>query len=97
MRLFNCMYTGIGSVHKRLGDVLAFIFNWSTIFILQPAAIAILALTFSQYLLSGIMTGYLFTCQCNVIFQICFLLDQNLSGELMRIIAIAALRTFNFN
>lgn len=86
------MHTGIGSVHKRLGDVLAFIYNWSTIFILSPAAIAILALTFSQYLLSEIITGNLFTRQCNVILQV-FLLDQSLSEVLMRIIAIVALRT----
>lgn len=51
---------GIGSVHRRLGDVLAFVFNWSTIFIAVPASIAILALTFSQYLLSEIMSGNLF-------------------------------------
>ena len=48
---------GIGSVNKRLGDVLAFIFNWSTMFILQPSAIAILVLTFTQYLLSEFTIG----------------------------------------
>jgi hypothetical protein len=87
--------TGIGSVHKRTGDVLAFIFNWSTVFILQPAAIAILALTFSQYLLSGIMTGSLFYCQCYVILQV-LLLDRNLSEELVKIIAIIALCKLTF-
>ncbi|CAF4100214.1 unnamed protein product [Rotaria socialis] len=46
---------GIGSVHARTGDVLAFVFNWANTFILQPSTIAILSLTFSTYFLSGVM------------------------------------------
>ncbi|CAF3947436.1 unnamed protein product [Rotaria magnacalcarata] len=45
----------IGSVHARIGDVLAFVFNWANTFILQPSTIAILSLTFSTYFLSGVM------------------------------------------
>lgn len=54
------VFIGIGSVHKRTGEALAFLCNWSTVFILQPTAIAVLALTFSQYLLSGVVNGNLF-------------------------------------
>jgi amino acid transporter len=50
---------GIGSVHKRTGDILAYLHNWSSTFILRPASVAVLALTFSQYFLSGIMDGKL--------------------------------------
>ncbi|CAF2178581.1 unnamed protein product [Rotaria magnacalcarata] len=49
------MKEGIGSVHARIGDVLAFVFNWANTFILQPSTIAILSLTFSTYFLSGVM------------------------------------------
>ncbi|CAF3337749.1 unnamed protein product [Rotaria socialis] len=49
------MKEGIGSVHARTGDVLAFVFNWANTFILQPSTIAILSLTFSTYFLSGVM------------------------------------------
>ena len=48
---------GIGSVNKRLGDVLAFLFAWSAMFILQPSGLAILILTFTQYLLSEFTIG----------------------------------------
>jgi len=89
-------FTGIGSVHKRTGEVLAFIFNWSTVFILQPTAIAVLALTFSQYLLAGIMNGSLFYCQCNAILYV-FLLDHDPSEVLVKIIAISTLCASTFN
>ncbi|CAF3726205.1 unnamed protein product, partial [Rotaria sordida] len=46
---------GIGSVHLRTGDILAFIFNWANTFILEPLSVAILSLTFATYFLSGIM------------------------------------------
>ncbi|CAF1292413.1 unnamed protein product [Rotaria sordida] len=82
--------TGIGSVHKRTGEILAFIFNWSTIFILQPTGIAVVTLTFSQYLVFGIMNGNLFYCQCNVILQI-FRLDHDPSEKLIKIISIVTL------
>ncbi|CAF1180369.1 unnamed protein product [Rotaria sordida] len=49
------MREGIGSVHLRTGDILAFVFNWANTFILEPSSVAILSLTFSTYFLSGIM------------------------------------------
>ncbi len=51
------MKEGIGSVHERTGEILAYLFNWTCALILKPAALAILTLTFSQYFLSGIMNG----------------------------------------
>jgi len=48
---------GIGSVHERTGDILAYLYNWTCALILKPAAVAILTLTFSQYFLSGILNG----------------------------------------
>ncbi|CAF1234253.1 unnamed protein product [Adineta steineri] len=49
------MKEGIGSVHERVGEILAYQFCWTSTLILKPASIAILILTFSQYFLSGIM------------------------------------------
>ncbi|CAF4051728.1 unnamed protein product, partial [Rotaria sordida] len=49
------MIIGIGLVHLRTGDILAFIFNWANTFILEPSSVAILSLTFATYFLSGIM------------------------------------------
>ncbi|CAF1305082.1 unnamed protein product [Rotaria sordida] len=49
------MQEGIGSVHARTGNVLAFVFNWASAFILNPSAIAAVTLISSQYFLSGIM------------------------------------------
>ncbi|CAF0835435.1 unnamed protein product [Rotaria sordida] len=46
---------GIGSVHERTGDVLAYLFNWTNAIILRPASLAVLTLTFSEYFLAGIM------------------------------------------
>ncbi|CAF3922686.1 unnamed protein product [Adineta steineri] len=46
---------GIGSVHARTGDVLAYLFSWSVTFVMKPSSIAVLSLTFSQYFLSGVM------------------------------------------
>jgi len=48
---------GIGSIHKRTGDILAYLLIWTTIFVSKPSSIAILTLTFSRYFLSGIMDG----------------------------------------
>ncbi|CAF3978914.1 unnamed protein product [Rotaria sp. Silwood2] len=48
---------GIGSVHERIGDILAYLHVWTTIFIIKPASIAVISLTFSQYFLSGIMSN----------------------------------------
>ncbi|CAF0734828.1 unnamed protein product [Adineta steineri] len=46
---------GIGSVHARTGDVLAYLFSWTITFVMKPSSIAVLSLTFSQYFLSGVM------------------------------------------
>ncbi|CAF3398829.1 unnamed protein product [Rotaria sp. Silwood1] len=46
---------GIGSVHERTGDILAYLFNWTNASILRPASVAVLAITFSRYFLLGIM------------------------------------------
>ncbi|CAF1017870.1 unnamed protein product [Rotaria sordida] len=46
---------GIGSVHKQIGDILAYVSSWAYTFILKPSGIAILILTFSQYFWSGII------------------------------------------
>lgn len=54
---------GIGSVHKRVGDVLAYLLVWTTIFISKPSSIAVLTLTFSQYFLSGVMDGKIIPLQ----------------------------------
>ncbi|CAF1122816.1 unnamed protein product [Rotaria sordida] len=51
------MREGIGSIHARTGDVLAFVFNWANTFILEPSMVAILSLTFGTYFLSGIMNS----------------------------------------
>jgi L-type amino acid transporter 9 len=51
------MKEGIGSVHKQTGDILAYLYTWSSTFILMPSSIAVLSLTFSQYFLSGFMDG----------------------------------------
>jgi RsiW-degrading membrane proteinase PrsW (M82 family) len=48
---------GIGSVHARIGDILAYLFTWTITFILKPSGIAVLTLTFAQYFLSGVMDG----------------------------------------
>ncbi|CAF4190769.1 unnamed protein product [Rotaria socialis] len=48
------MKEGIGSVHERVGEILAYLFVWTSACILKPASIAVLTLTFSQYFLSGI-------------------------------------------
>jgi hypothetical protein len=48
---------GIGSVHARTGDVLAFLCNWAGTFILKPSGTAIVVLAGSQYFLSGVMDG----------------------------------------
>ncbi|CAF2801060.1 unnamed protein product [Rotaria sp. Silwood2] len=55
---------GIGSVHERTGDILAYLFNWTNAFILRPASIAVLTLTFSEYFLAGIMDGKLASIHC---------------------------------
>ena len=56
-RTFRIVCVGIGSVHQRTGEVLAFLFSWTNTFILKPSSIAVLVLTFSQYFLSGVMGG----------------------------------------
>jgi amino acid transporter len=53
------MKEGIGSAHQQTGAVLAYLYNWASAFILRPSGLAVLALTFSQYILSGIMNGKL--------------------------------------
>jgi len=51
------MKEGIGSVHKQTGEILGYLYNWASTFILRPSAMALITLTFSQYFLSGIMIG----------------------------------------
>jgi hypothetical protein len=51
------LWIGIGSVHGRTGDILAYLFTWTNTFVLKPSGIAVLTLTFSQYFLSGVMDG----------------------------------------
>ena len=46
---------GIGSVHARTGDILAYLYVWTSTFIIKPATVTVLSLIFSQYFLSGIM------------------------------------------
>lgn len=48
---------GIGSVHQRTGDVLAYLHIWTDALILNPATTTVLSLTFAQYFLSPIMGG----------------------------------------
>ena len=58
--IVSCQYSpcsGIGSVHERTGEILAYLFSWTNTFILKPASIAVLNLTFAQYFLSGVMDG----------------------------------------
>ncbi|CAF3536823.1 unnamed protein product [Rotaria sp. Silwood2] len=49
------MKEGIGSVHERTGDILAYLFNWTNTLILKPASAAVLTMSFAEYFLSGIM------------------------------------------
>lgn len=51
------MKEGIGSVHQQTGEILAYLYNWSSTFILKPSSTAVLALSFAQYFLSGFMDG----------------------------------------
>ncbi|CAF0777144.1 unnamed protein product [Rotaria sordida] len=48
---------GIGSVHERTGDILAYLFVWTSVLVIKPASIAVGCLTFSQYFLSGILSN----------------------------------------
>ncbi|CAF1260030.1 unnamed protein product, partial [Rotaria sordida] len=49
------MKEGIGSIHERTGDILAYLFNWTNTFILKPTSTAVLVMSFAEYFLSGIM------------------------------------------
>ncbi len=51
------MKEGIGSVHEQTGEILAYLYNWSSTFIVKPSSTAVLALTFAQYFVSGLMDG----------------------------------------
>jgi hypothetical protein len=57
--VWKILSTGIGSVHKRTGDVLAYLYTWTTTFIVKPAVIAVVTLTACQYFLSGVMDSKL--------------------------------------
>ncbi|CAF1101483.1 unnamed protein product [Rotaria sp. Silwood1] len=46
---------GIGSVHERTGDILAYLFCWTNTFIMRPSSIAVLSLSSAQYFWSGII------------------------------------------
>lgn len=56
---FSFEFLGIGSAHEQTGAVLAYLYGWTSAFILRPASVAIINLTFAQYFLSGIMGGML--------------------------------------
>lgn len=81
---------GIGSVHARTGDVLAYLFTWTITFVLKPTGIAVLTLTFAQYFLSGVMDGEWISCR-----PIAPYLDLHLAcgppEELVKMLAILAI------
>ncbi|CAF3344033.1 unnamed protein product [Rotaria socialis] len=53
---------GIGSVHGRTGDILAYLFIWTSTLITTPSTIAVISLTFSRYFLSGVMGDSYLDC-----------------------------------
>jgi L-type amino acid transporter 9 len=46
-----------GPTHKFFGPILAFIFAWVTVFLINPSSVAILSLSFAKYLSSPILTA----------------------------------------
>lgn len=43
-------------MHKFFGPILAFIFAWVTVFLINPSSVAILSLSFAKYFISPILT-----------------------------------------
>ncbi|XP_072378552.1 b(0,+)-type amino acid transporter 1-like isoform X1 [Diabrotica undecimpunctata] len=68
-----------GPLHKFWGHLPAFIYSWIMILVIRPAEIAILVLTFSQYL-----------CQ-PIIEALCFVNKEEMSDNVYKIVALAAL------
>ncbi|EFX85837.1 hypothetical protein DAPPUDRAFT_45522 [Daphnia pulex] len=46
-----------GPTHKFFGPILAFIFAWVTVFLINPSSVAILSLSFAKYFSSPILTA----------------------------------------
>ncbi|KAI9553472.1 hypothetical protein GHT06_021382 [Daphnia sinensis] len=46
-----------GKMHKFFGPILAFIFAWVTVFLINPSSVAILSLSFAKYFISPILTA----------------------------------------
>ena len=46
-----------GPTHKFFGPMLAFIYAWVSVFLLSPSSVAILALSFAEYVSSPILTA----------------------------------------
>ena len=88
------LFIGIGSVHRRIGDILAYLLVWTTIFISKPSSIGVLTLTFSQYFLSGVMDGKTATVTHDSHNSIH--LDCGPPPELVKMLAIFAIRRSNF-
>ena len=87
------MKEGIGSVHQRTGEILAYLYNWSSTFLVKPSSTAILALTFAQYFVSGIMDGNEF-CDGTIIHLSC--LDCGPPDELVKLVAIFSISRLTF-
>jgi len=88
---------GIGSVHGPTGDTLAYLFVWTSTFIIKPSSIAVITLTFSQYFLSGIMNSKIVFRKKD--FAKNKYLDCGPSEELVKLLAIFMIRMYipNFN
>ena len=83
---------GIGSVHARTGDILAYLFTWTITFVLKPSSLAVLTLTFSQYFLSGVMDGQLFSMNTFILDLHRYnRLDCGPPEELVKMLAILAI------
>nr|CAH0108377.1 unnamed protein product [Daphnia galeata] len=73
-----------GPLHKFFGPILAFIFAWVTVFLINPSSVAILSLSFAKYLSSPILTAVNF-CQ-----------DDYLSYVLDRLLATICIGAITF-
>lgn len=52
---FIYLYRGYGSIHKRLGEIFAFLYSWSALVILKPSSLAVNSLSCSTYILKPII------------------------------------------
>ncbi|XP_056635372.1 b(0,+)-type amino acid transporter 1-like isoform X2 [Diorhabda carinulata] len=68
-----------GPLHKFWGPLPSFIYSWIMIMVIRPAEIAVLVLTFSQYLCQPILEMF------------CFVNKEDMSENVYKIVAIAAL------